>query len=316
MIEGDYMYVIMYHYVRHIRNSKYPNIKGLEVNEFKRQLEWFYRNNFCFITLNDIIEKNNISDKSILLTFDDGYKDHYQYIYPILRQYGIQGVFSVPGKVIREKTILDVNKIHFILEKGNIDKIITAIFLKLEYYRGREFIYDSNEELYNKLALPNRFDDKDTIFVKRLLQAELPKVVRSKITDELFCEFVTDRQKEFSEELYLSMDNISEMLRGGMQFAVHGYDHCWMNRLTEGDIRKDLKQALEVFEGIIDVENWCNCYPYGAYNNLVLRISKELGATSGMGTDVKRYSSECDIFKIPRMDANDFPPKSSNYKNI
>ena len=35
----------MYHYVRSVANSSYPNIKGLEVDGFKRQLDYFQENN-------------------------------------------------------------------------------------------------------------------------------------------------------------------------------------------------------------------------------------------------------------------------------
>ena len=30
--------IIMYHYVREIQKSKYPNLKGLEFNDFKKQI--------------------------------------------------------------------------------------------------------------------------------------------------------------------------------------------------------------------------------------------------------------------------------------
>ncbi len=36
--------IIMYHYVREIKNSKYPTIKGLEISSFKRQLDFLEKN--------------------------------------------------------------------------------------------------------------------------------------------------------------------------------------------------------------------------------------------------------------------------------
>lgn len=311
------MYIIMYHYVRKIIGSKYPNIKGLELIDFKKQIEWLYVNGFQFVTLDDLINKENITDKSVLLTFDDGYSDHYQVVFPFLKKCGIQGVFSVPGKLIREKKILDVNKIHFILASANIEIILNRLFAKMNYYRGKEFTFALNKELYNRFAIANRFDDKDTIFVKRILQVELPKKVRSLIVNELFSELVTDEETKFADELYMSWDNIQTMSQNGMCFGIHGYDHFWMNRLTEAELRNDLNQALDVFDGIIDLKNWCICYPYGSYNDLVIQISKEMGATSGMGTNVAQYCCEQDdIFKLPRLDTNDFPPRSNNYKQL
>ena len=30
--------VVMYHYVRDLKNSRYPNIKGLDIEKFKKQI--------------------------------------------------------------------------------------------------------------------------------------------------------------------------------------------------------------------------------------------------------------------------------------
>jgi hypothetical protein len=46
--------VIMYHYVRPIKNSKFPKIKGLEVSGFKKQLDYLSKN-FQFVTAEQLI---------------------------------------------------------------------------------------------------------------------------------------------------------------------------------------------------------------------------------------------------------------------
>ena len=46
--------IIMYHYVRPIKNSKFPKIKGLEVSSFKKQLDYLSQN-FNFITAEQLI---------------------------------------------------------------------------------------------------------------------------------------------------------------------------------------------------------------------------------------------------------------------
>lgn len=307
------MYVIMYHYVRKIKDSRYPGIKGLELDYFRQQLSFLKENGFEFVTLKDVVE-NNISEKSVLLTFDDGYVDHYTNVFPILEQNGISGVFSMPGKILQEKKVLDVNKIHYTLASANVLELRDKLLQRMDYYRGGEFDYADNQTIYDKLAVASRFDDKDTIFVKRALQVELPEKLRNIITDELFREFVTDNEAAFVDELYMSMDQIKTMKRHGMDFGIHGYDHYWMNHLTKDEFENDITSALDVFDGIIDGKDWCCCYPYGSYSDGVIEIAKQMGATSGLATDVGIYiPGKQDIFKIPRFDTNDFPPKSDNY---
>lgn len=311
------MYVIMYHYVRNIRNSRYPKIKGLETDFFRQQINYLKNEGFRFTSVEEIKNRESLTDKSVLLTFDDGYIDHYLNVFPILYQNNIQGVFSMPGKIIREKKVLDVNKIHFILASANIAEIKEKLFARMNFYRGTEFTFATNEELYNKLAVPNRFDDGDTIFVKRILQVELPEQLRNIITEELFRGFVTDNEQAFVDELYMNMDQIRLMKKEGMIFGIHGYDHYWMNKLPENELVNDIGRAKEVFEGIIDPDDWICCYPYGSYSDDVITIVKNMGATSGLATDVGIYHPCVDnVYKIPRFDTNDFPPKSENYINF
>ena len=65
--------VIMYHYVRNY-SSKLPYFNFLHKKSFYKQLK-FLKRKFNFFVLNDNLHKLRYS-KKILLTFDDGLKEH------------------------------------------------------------------------------------------------------------------------------------------------------------------------------------------------------------------------------------------------
>jgi len=46
--------VVMYHYVRDLKNSRYPEIKGLDVNLFREQID-FLGKNYHFVRIEDVI---------------------------------------------------------------------------------------------------------------------------------------------------------------------------------------------------------------------------------------------------------------------
>jgi peptidoglycan/xylan/chitin deacetylase (PgdA/CDA1 family) len=120
--------IIMYHYVRDLKHSRYPDIKGIDISLFREQIIYL-KKHYKFITMEMLIDAidNNTSlpEKSVLLTFDDAYIEHFNLVFPLLDELKIQGSFFPPVKAITEHTVLDVNKIHFILasEKNKL-KII------------------------------------------------------------------------------------------------------------------------------------------------------------------------------------------------
>ncbi len=110
--------IVMYHYVRPIEGSSWPEIKGLELEGIKRQLDYLLAN-FIVISAEDVIHAVKFDEalprNSCWLTFDDGYKDHLSYVLPELLKRKIQGSVFAPVKAIMERRMLDVNSIHHIL---------------------------------------------------------------------------------------------------------------------------------------------------------------------------------------------------------
>jgi len=254
----------MYHYVRDLKSSRYPAIKGLALHNFKIQIE-FLKSNFNILSCDELIDYvlsgKDLPEKSMLLTFDDGYIDHYTNILPILNEHRLSAFFSIPGRIIAEGKLLDVNKLHFILASADIDELVKTIFARMDHYRGKEYNIPSNEALYNELAVPNRFDNGSVVFVKRALQAKLPEKLRNTIVDELFVKYIPLPENSFAKELYLNLDQIKMMKRCGMSFGIHGYDHYWLEHLPEEAMQSDIKKAISVFDGIIDRKKWIMCHP-------------------------------------------------------
>ena len=317
--------IIMYHYVRDLRHSRYPGIKGLDVNLFQQQIS-FLKRKFHIVTMEEVIDafetRNELPENAVLLTFDDGYIDHYTYVFPILEDAGVQGSFFIPGKTFSTHELLDVNKVHYILASAHMDKLLSDVFERMNYYRGIEFDFPSNKELFAEFAKANRFDTKETIFVKRMLQTVLPEKLRNHISSDLFEKYVGVSEEKLAYELYMTREQIRTIKRHGMFIGIHGYDHYWLGNLSIEQMQADVSKALVVMDEFIDSTHWVMNYPYGNYNRDVLNYISEHGACLGMTTEVKvvdcgkLLSMEYGQLQLPRFDCNDFPPKSDNYLDI
>ena len=312
--------IIMYHYVRDLKHSRYSDIKGLDISLFKEQIEYL-KKHYQFITMEMLIDSldNNSSlpEKSVLLTFDDAYSDHFQYVFPLLNEHKIQGSFFPPVKAITEHTVLDVNKIHFILaSEESKTKIINEIKNELNKFR-KEYKLESDSFYYDKLAQPNRFDSADVIFIKRLLQVELDETLRKIITNNLFEKIVGINEDSFSRELYMDIEQIKCMHRNGMHIGSHGYDHYWLGSLSIEKQKREIEKALAFLNQIdCDTKQWTMCYPYGNYNDSTIELLTELNCKLALTTEVNIADiQKNNKFMLPRLDTNDIPKNRKSVTN-
>lgn len=314
------VYIVMYHYVRNLKGSRYPNIKGLDYALFKKQIQ-FFSQKFNVIAMEDIIryytEGYSLPQNALLLTFDDGYIDNYTYVWPILLEYKMQGSFFIPAKTFCENCLLDVNKIHFILASTSIDNLCRELYEQLNYYRGGKWNYPSNEELFNKYAVANRFDTKEIIFFKRILQVVLPEELRSIISSNIFKKYVGISEEVMAQELYMNYDQMRLIKKQGGFFGIHGYNHYWMNYLGKDELLMDIDLALHSMGELVDKKEQVINYPYGSYSAEIIEWIQGKGCVLGLSTDVKVANlEEENRFALPRLDTNDFPPKSERFQII
>ena len=302
----------MYHYVRPIKKSQYPEIKGLELEGFIRQLNYFQKN-FTFLSAKDIIDaiynNQNIPQNSMVLTFDDGLQDHYSHVFPILKKFQIQGLFFPPAKPIEENIVLDVHKIHFILANcKNIHGLHEELIELIKTHQNEYGL--SNADLYISTKYPsNKFDNDETVFIKRTLQKGLPKNARKEFVNILFKKYVTEDEITFSKELYLSKEQISEMNDNGMYFGSHSYSHEWFENISESELETELEKNSHFLTKINkNKDSWIMCYPYGSYNEIVIRHLKKWGYRAGLTIESgDTLLSKKNAFKLQRYDTNNFP---------
>lgn len=312
------LYISMYHYVRDLRHSRYPEIKGMSKEDFRTQLE-FLKSEFSVVTMEQVMDavdgKCDLPERALLLTFDDGYTDHYTYAFPVLDELSLQGSFFIPGKTFVTHKLLDVNKIHYILASADMNRLLPDVLDKMNYYRGTEFDYAGNDELWNEYAVASRLDPKDTIFVKRMLQTVLPEKVRGQIASDLFEKYVGVSEEKLAYELYLTEEQIKTMKRHGMHIGIHGYDHYWLGNLPKEQMEQDILMALDALDPFIDRKRWSMNYPYGSSNPDVVKCVKDNGCSVGFTTNVRVADiATDDRYLLPRLDCIDFPPRSENYK--
>ncbi len=301
--------VVMYHYVRPLSLSRYPDIKGLESQGFYRQVNYFCEN-FEVLGMRDLLAvidgSRTCERQAVVLTFDDGFIDHFHNVFPVLHDFGVQGCFYPPSLPVLEKQLLDVHRIHFILAvTQNHEDVLTRLRIHMRDHLGA-----SQAQLLSEGASTDRFDSPETVVIKHLLQRYLPKALRNEICEELFREFVSIDEKAFVEELYMNESQMRLMTANGMHIGSHTDSHEWLGSLDTQGQEHELRRSMEMLEivGANPDHGWSLAYPSGDYNEITLDLAASLGCQAAFTMKVgpADVSPERRL-EISRFDTNDFP---------
>ena len=305
--------VVMYHYVRDLEHSRFPAIKGLSLERFRRQLDHIQAN-FTPVGVEDILDaltspKLELPANSILLTFDDGYSDHFLNVFPMLDARGIRACFFPSAQAVLEHTVLDVNKIQFVLATvHDVQHLLDQVLAALDEFRS-EYELLTREEYASAVTEQHRYDPREIILFKRLLQRELPEPVRTEIVRRLFAEYVTTDEASFACELYMSVEQLACMKRHGMHVGSHGYSHLWLNHVPPETQKDEVDRSLDFLQQAgIGSKDWTMCYPYGGFNESIVRVVEDRGCRLGFTVEARNANLDTDHrLALPRIDTNDLP---------
>ena len=316
-IQPQPLTIVMYHYIRDFARTRYPGIKGLDLAAFRRQLDHLQARH-TLVRMRDVVAAQRgeavLPPDAALLTFDDAYAEHYALAFPELFDRGIEGSFFAPLEPVCEGKLLDVNRIHFILAAhaatGGDPALISARLDAAVREATADWGLDPVETYRAQWAHPNRFDDAETIYIKRMLQTALPEALRHQIAVDLFAHFVAMDEAAFAGELYLTEQQARLMQASGMYFGSHGASHHWLNRIPRATQEAEVDRSLDFLRRIgspVD-DHWVMCYPYGGWNESLLEVLRSRNCSLGLTTEVATADlGRHDPLLLPRFDTNDFP---------
>jgi peptidoglycan/xylan/chitin deacetylase (PgdA/CDA1 family) len=280
----------------------------MDISAFEKQIIYL-KSNYNIIDPSLILDDHYLPrDKDVILTFDDGYRDHFDYVYPILKKYNLSGIFFISTSVLKGKALI-VNKIQHLLAYLQLDLLYDEliILLKQSYTEVEvdKLIFDYSKE--------SRYDDARTMFIKKILQFVLPAGIRISIVNDLFKKHIKLSEKDFIDYLYLSKKQIDEMKNNGMYFGGHTFSHPHLAELSYEEQEIEIQLSLDDLADI-GINQEFFCYPYGSYNDDTMSILFDLGVKFAFTTEPKECHSLNSNFLIPRLDCNDITLEQSTKK--
>lgn len=215
LLRRDCLIVINYHRIGMAIESPWDaGVFSATPAEFDEQLSWLKRR-FQLIGLEEAIAfvhgETSWPGTSILLTFDDGYRDNYESAFPILRAHGAWAAFFLPTSFVGTCKVPLWDAVAYQLHKTR------RASLRLNYPVPLEISFDTTlhaalrrvQDLYK---LPGTDPRRLTVEIEQATGVELPATS--------------------SERLFMSWAEASEMAEAGMGFGSHTDSHEMVSRMS------------------------------------------------------------------------------------
>ncbi|MBP9501229.1 MAG: polysaccharide deacetylase family protein [Candidatus Promineofilum sp.] len=101
--------ILMYHYVSEPPPGSdiYRTDLSVSPNSFRQQMAFLSENGYTPVDLYTlslaIVNQATLPEKPVILTFDDGYLDMYDHVFPVLQEYGFTGTFFIISDYIDQE---------------------------------------------------------------------------------------------------------------------------------------------------------------------------------------------------------------------
>lgn len=298
------MKIVMYHYLRNF-NKNYPKLKYLNKKKFIKQLNFFERK---YGVVNSIdwkkLLKNNFNTnlKKVLLTFDDGLLEHFNFVYKELKKKNFIGIFFVPSYIFEKKNnLLNVHKIHLLLAKIPIKKLsrqLNLILLKFNYNLNKRKLFNHSYSKHQDIDNVKNF--------KRILNYDLSLKQSDKILNELIkINKINFKKNNF----YLSKKNLKIMSQNKMIIGSHSHNHPVLSNLSYKDQLNEITNSVKILSKVIKKKIILFSYPFGIKNTFNLNTFKALKKNKIKFAFIANKMNSINKYKnyaINRQDCNEF----------
>ncbi len=269
--------VVMYHYVRDLPHTRYPRLKGMLLDDFRQQVAQL-STQFEMASLESAVDflsgEYRPRRDLCLLTFDDGLKEHYRDVVPILTERHIRGVFFLITSALEEHKVAAVHMNHFLMAALKFEEFSSLFFRKAVELSADEFevpIVDPE-----KAARTYAWDTPDVARFKYMLNFAMDADLRDRALRELFTTHISG-EAAFAEELYVSWDEARQMQRAGMSMGGHTHMHLALSGLTPRDLVWDLETCARLLhEKLLAQAMWSFSYPFGKKDSFHIRAVRKL----------------------------------------
>lgn len=218
------------------------------------------------------IRNKTVKSRSVVLTFDDGYFDNYEFALPLLEKYNIPATFFIASAYIDN---------------------------------SKEFYWDELVKLtldehsqWNVSQRPSSCDEFKYANITALIKHLPSEYERQKFMDKLYsteerCNRPEMRRMTVEQIKYLSESDLFEI-------GSHSCHHLSLSTISKERQSEEIENDLKNLEKMTGKRIRQLCYPYGEHNDATMNICAELNLTGAFAFRAGCVTNKSKLYSIPR----------------
>jgi len=236
--------IVNYHVVSDKRLSHIEYLYNFRtITGFKEDIEFFCKY-YIPIGMHDLLNhiKNNakLPENSFIITFDDGFREVYDIVLPILLEYNISATAFLTTNFIDNKELGYPNKKSLLISEINKLKD-SALNVKLISFLEKNNISGTSVK-QAILRIP---------YVKRYLLDEIAQLINVD-----FIEFLQENKP------YLTSLQVNELIKEGITIGSHSIDHARFSELSTDDQIFQAIESTRLIQKFFDINYKIFAFPF------------------------------------------------------
>jgi peptidoglycan/xylan/chitin deacetylase (PgdA/CDA1 family) len=241
--------ILIYH---RVSPERHPFFEPMHPAIFERQIG-FLRRCYSVMPLSEIVERSQqgeIPKRAVAITFDDGYRDSYEFAFPILKKYRVPATVFVTTGVIETGEVLWHDRIFDAFRFATVE---------------RARLDDSELHELNLAPGDIHRSVQSVRYRLRALHGEPRKKLIEQIEQKLKPRFPANAKPRM-----LTWAQIREMHQAGIEFGSHTVSHPILSQIPKASVLWEVCESKRHLSEQLGVPVSSFAYPNGSaadYNN-------------------------------------------------
>ena len=278
--------VLCYHRISNFYDDF--NLMNVSIHNFEMHMKYI-KKHFELISLEQLMKeiRDNDERNQIAITFDDGYRDVYLNVYPILEKY------QIPATAFITTENIDTE------EENWPDLVMRACLQPAIYYD----YFDIENELTTLRCYTRNLQERCNFYaimgdICARLSAHSRKEQLRKLKLWAGIDGGRDSRRILNTEEIRTLANSPLIIIGS-----HTVTHPILRHQSREEQLNEIKGSQNKLEAITGKKHQFFAFPYGgkdAYDEFTLEMLKENGYQLAVTTEPKNVSPDTDLYQIPR----------------